>query len=72
MGRQRKADLPELAGLGNHAEIARRVSAGCFPDNPASMRVQEKPGMRYTGKDKKQFSLGRGEDAAARVMGIDL
>ncbi len=39
------------------------LQAGHFTDNPASGRVLEKAGFRYTGETKQQFSLGRGGEA---------
>ncbi|WP_428410546.1 GNAT family N-acetyltransferase [Hyphococcus sp.] len=39
------------------------LQAAHFTDNPASGRVLEKAGFRYTGESRKQFSLGRGHEA---------
>ena len=39
------------------------LQAGHFTDNPASGRVLEKIGFRYTGERVMQFSLGRGCEA---------
>lgn len=51
---------------------AGRVEAGYFTDNPASKRVQEKLGMRYTGETREYFSKGRGEKIMARRMVLEL
>jgi RimJ/RimL family protein N-acetyltransferase len=53
------------------AEEARALGslrAGHFVDNPASGRVLEKAGFRYTGAVELRFSLARGEKAATRIM----
>ena len=44
------------------------VAAGHFTDNPASGRVLEKAGFRYTGETRKQFSLGRGGESDSLRM----
>lgn len=47
---------------------AATIEAGHFTDNPASGRVLEKTGFRYTGERKMQHSLGRGgEDDSLRM-----
>lgn len=44
------------------------LRAGHFTDNPASGRVLEKIGFRYTGETVMQFSLGRGGEAESFRM----
>lgn len=44
------------------------LQAGHFTDNPASGRVLEKIGFRYTGERVMQFSLGRGGEAESFRM----
>jgi len=39
---------------------AARLEAGHFADNPASGRILERIGFRYTGEKKQQNSVGRG------------
>ncbi len=71
-------------GCGVATEAARAVShfafaerraetliAGHYTDNPASGRVLEKAGFRYTGETRKQFSLGRGGEADCFRMRLD-
>ncbi|MFN2100207.1 GNAT family N-acetyltransferase [Altererythrobacter sp. MF3-039] len=58
-------------------EVARamgfaRIHAGHFVDNPASGRVLEKAGFRFTGEMRPQFSLARGETVMSRRYAIDL
>ena len=46
----------------------RAVLSSHFADNPASARVLEKAGFLYTGDVEQRFSVGRGQEAAARIM----
>ena len=46
----------------------RAVSAGHFPDNPASGRVLTKSGFLYTGETRRKHSLARGEETDVRMM----
>ncbi|WP_417488473.1 GNAT family N-acetyltransferase [Maricaulis sp.] len=48
------------------------VTAGHYDDNPASGRVLEKLGFRYTGKACEEFSLGRLAKANCLGMRMDL
>lgn len=48
----------------------RRVEAGVFQDNPASLRVLTRLGFRTTGAHRA-FSLGRGEEADGWDLEID-
>ncbi len=48
------------------------VTAGHYDDNPASGRVLEKLGFRYTGQACQQFSLGRLARANCLEMTMDL
>ena len=49
-----------------------RLIAGHYDDNPASGRVLEKLGFRYTGKACEQFSMGRMAKANCLDMALDL
>ncbi|SDL63152.1 Protein N-acetyltransferase, RimJ/RimL family [Maricaulis salignorans] len=51
---------------------AETVTAGHYDDNPASGRVLEKLGFRYTGKACEEFSLGRLAKANCLGMTMDL
>jgi RimJ/RimL family protein N-acetyltransferase len=44
------------------------VRADHFADNPASGRVLEKAGFRYTGETEQHFSLARRQNTASRLM----
>lgn len=44
------------------------VRADHFADNPASGRVLEKAGFRYTGEIEQHFSLARAQSATSRLM----
>jgi RimJ/RimL family protein N-acetyltransferase len=44
------------------------VLSSHFADNPASARVLDKVGFLYTGDVERRFSLGRGQEAEARMM----
>jgi RimJ/RimL family protein N-acetyltransferase len=44
------------------------VLSSHFADNPASARVLDKTGFLYTGDIERRFSLGRGQEADARMM----
>jgi RimJ/RimL family protein N-acetyltransferase len=69
---------PRYWGLGFATEATRAVvedarslglvTAGHFVDNPASGRVLEKAGFRYTGAVELRFSLARGEKTPTRLM----
>jgi ribosomal-protein-alanine N-acetyltransferase len=50
---------------------ADRVIAGHYDDNPASGRVLEKLGFRYTGQACMQFSLGRMAKANCLDMAME-
>lgn len=62
-----RAVLRLAAALGH-----RRIAAGHFTDNPASGRVLEKVGFRWTGEQVLRFSAGRGDVAAARTFVCEL
>jgi RimJ/RimL family protein N-acetyltransferase len=55
------ADFAEALGHGP-------VRADHFADNPASGRVLEKAGFRYTGETEQHFSLARAQTATSRLM----
>lgn len=50
----------------------KRVVGAHFLDNPASGKVLRKLGFTSTGTTRKQFSLGRGEEADAAEYELDL
>ena len=49
-----------------------RLQASCFLDNPASARVLEKLGFKPTGITALHPSCGRGGDAPAKLLALDL
>ena len=51
---------------------ARSVVAGCFQDNPASMRVLTKIGLVATGEVAEEFSRARGGPAPCARFALDL
>lgn len=56
------------AALLDAAEGLGPIEASHFIDNPASGRVLEKAGFRYTGEVVERFSLARGQRAPVRRM----
>lgn len=50
----------------------RRLVASHFVDNPASGRVLRKLGFCPTGVVRNRFSLGRGGEAPARLLSLEL
>jgi RimJ/RimL family protein N-acetyltransferase len=50
----------------------KRLRAGHFLDNPASGRVLEKLGFRFTGTVAPRFSAGRGASGECRLFELDL
>ena len=49
-----------------------RLQASCFLDNPASGRVLDKLGFKPTGITALHPSFGRGGDAPAKLLALDL
>lgn len=62
-----RALLSLAKGLGH-----KRLVASHFIDNPASGRVLRKLGFCPTGVVRNRFSLGRGEEAPALQLALDL
>jgi RimJ/RimL family protein N-acetyltransferase len=62
-----RALLPLARALGH-----RELVASHFVDNPASGRVLHKLGFRATGRIRDRFSLGRGAEAAAHMLALNL
>lgn len=61
-----------LIDYARHELAASVVTAGHYDDNPASGRVLEKLGFRYTGEACEQFCLGRLARANCLGMTMDL
>jgi RimJ/RimL family protein N-acetyltransferase len=68
-GRGFATEATRAAVLWAHESWGKRaVLSSHFADNPASARVLEKAGFLYTGGVERRFSVGRGQEAAARIM----
>ena len=61
-----------VIAMARHALGLRRLGAFHFVDNPASGRVLTKLGFRPTGRIEPRASLGRGGEAPAVLLELDL
>lgn len=60
-----------LVAFMSEARLLGALKAGHFVDNPASGRVLEKAGFRYTGETISMFSLARAASVLCRRMSYD-